>query len=75
MFDLEILDEAKARVQKRVKESRWQSWDLLSNSTKSVAEVAELLGISIGVAYANKNQVKKMIQDEIAILEAATTAD
>ncbi len=68
-FDLEILDEAKSRVRQRVNEKRWLSWDLLSNHAMSGKEVAEQLGTSVGVAYANKNQVQKLIKEEIALLE------
>lgn len=71
-FDLEILDEAKSRVQNRVNNIRWQSWDLLSNHPMSGKEVAGKLGISTGVAYANKNQVQKLIKEEIALLESGT---
>lgn len=69
-FDLEILDVAKSRIQNRVNVTRWQSWDLLSNYAKPGKEVAQLLGISVGVAYANKNQVQKLIKDEIELLES-----
>lgn len=68
-FDLEILEEAKVRVQTRVNENRWRSWDLLSNHALSGKEVAQMLGISVGVAYANKNQVQKLIKSEIELLE------
>ena len=69
-FDLEILDEAKSRVKQRVIDRRWQSWDLLTNHGKSGKEVAEQLGISVGVTYANKNQVQKLIKEEIQVLES-----
>ncbi|QEG39364.1 hypothetical protein [Roseimaritima ulvae] len=62
-FNLEILDEAKSRVQKRVNATRWQSWDLLSNYALSGKEVSVKLGISVGVAYANKNQVQNLIKE------------
>lgn len=69
-FDLEILDEAKSRVRQRVNEKRWQSWDLLANRHVSVQEASQQLGISSGVAYANKSQVQKLIKEEIELLEA-----
>ncbi len=68
-FDLEVLEEAKSRVRKRVNEKRWESWDLLANHGKSGQEVASVLGISAGVAYANKNHVQKLIKEEISLLE------
>ena len=69
-FDLELLDEAKSRVCQRVNETRWQSWNLLSNHAMSGKEVADKLGISAAVAYANKNQIQKLIQEEIELLES-----
>ena len=44
--------------------------DLLSNHSMSGKEVAEKLGISAAVAYANKNQVQKLIKEEIEVLES-----
>ena len=69
-FDLDLLDEAKSRVQARVNDNRWQSWDLLTNHAMSGKAVAKKLGISVGVAYANKNQVQKLIKQEIELLES-----
>ena len=69
-FDLDLLDEAKSRVQKRVNEKRWQSRNLLSNHAMSGKQVAEKLEISTAVAYANKNQVQKLIKEEIKLLES-----
>lgn len=74
-FDLEVLDEAKSRVQTRVKISRWMSWDLLCNQANSAKEVAERLGISVGVVYANKNQVQNLIKAEIEYLEGKEQID
>ena len=69
-FDLEILEEAKFRVRQRVTEKRWRSWDLLTNQNLSGKEVSQQLGISTGVAYANKNQIQKLIKDEVEVLSA-----
>jgi RNA polymerase sigma-70 factor (ECF subfamily) len=68
-FDLELLDEAKSRTRLRVNDSRWQSWDLTANHNMTGKEVAEKLGISVGNVYANKNQVQKLIREEIERLE------
>lgn len=68
-FDLELLDEAKSRVRMRVNESRWKSWDLTANQNLTGKEVAQRLGISVGTVYANKNQVQKLIREEIECLE------
>ena len=68
-FDLELLDEAKSRVQKRVNEQRWLSWDLLTNHAMTGKQVGEKLQISAGVACASKNFVKKLIVEEIEMME------
>ena len=68
-FDLEVMDEAIARVRRRTNDKRWQSWYLLTYTTKSAREVADQLGISIGVAYANKHQVQHLIKSEVDVLE------
>lgn len=68
-FDLELLDEAKSRTRMRVSDSRWQSWELTAIHGLSGKEVAEKIGISIGNVYANKNQIQKLIREEIARLE------
>ncbi len=70
VFDLEMMDEAKSRVQKRVTEKRWLSWHLLTHTNLSGKEVAEKLGVSVGVAYANKSQIQKMIQAEIEAMDS-----
>ncbi len=68
-FDLELLNEAKRRVQNRVSETRWQSWDMAANQNIPGKEVAERLGISVGSVYSNKYQIQNMISGEIQRLE------
>jgi RNA polymerase sigma-70 factor (ECF subfamily) len=68
-FDLELRDEAKSRVQKRVNEIRWKSWEMLTSKALSGKQVAAALGITVGVAYSNKHQVQKLIREEIELLE------
>ncbi len=70
LFDLELMDEAKSRVRKRVTEKCWESWHLLTHTTLSGKEVAEKLGMTVGVAYANKSQIQKMIQAEVGAMES-----
>ncbi len=69
-FDLELLDEAKRRVKARVTATRWQSWEIPTTEAASGKEIAARLGISVGTLYANRNQVQKLIQQEVAILES-----
>jgi len=70
VYDLEVMEEAKSRVQKRVTEKRWQSWHLLTHTNMSGKEVAQQLQISVGTAYANKNQIQQLIKAEVALLES-----
>jgi hypothetical protein len=69
VFDMEVMEEAKSRVQKRVTETRWQSWHLLTHTSMSGKEVAQQLDISVGTAYANKNQIQKLIKAEVELLD------
>ncbi len=69
VFDLDVMEEAKSRVQKRVTEKRWLSWHLLTHTSMSGKEVAQQLDISVGTAYANKNQIQKLIKAEIELLD------
>jgi len=68
-FDLELLEMAKSRVRNRVLPKRWSTWELMAEQGCSGQEVAEKLKISVGTAYATKNQVQKMISEEVARLE------
>lgn len=69
-FDLEIVELAKSNVRNRVNESRWQSWQLTAVDGLPGKEVADRLNVPIGTVYASKNQVQKMIREEVERLEA-----
>ena len=69
VFDLELLDEAKKRVKSRVTEIRWASWEASIELPRTAKQLAQELGISVGTLYANKNQIQKMIQAEVAKLD------
>ncbi len=69
-FDLEIAELAKSNVKTRVNEARWQSWQLTAVEGLPGKEAAERLNVPIGTVYASKNQVQKMIREEVERLQA-----
>jgi RNA polymerase sigma-70 factor (ECF subfamily) len=68
-FDLELLDEAKFRVQQRVSEERWKCWELTANQGIPGKEVAKSLNIEVAKVYTNKSQIQNMIREELSWLE------
>ena len=68
-YDLELLEMAKSRVRNRVLPHRWSTWEMMAEQGLSGQEVAEKLDISVGTAYATKNQVQNMISEEVGRLE------
>ena len=68
-FDLELFEWAKANVRSRILLARWLSWELTAIECQPASQVAERLGIPTATVYANKNQVQKMIREEVTRLE------
>jgi RNA polymerase sigma factor (sigma-70 family) len=68
-FDRELLEEAMARVQARVVPHRWLAFQLTAVEGLSGAEVATRLNMKVASVYTAKNQVNKMVQEEIQKLE------
>ena len=68
-YDLELYELAKSRVRNRVLPNRWSAWELMAEYRLSGQDVARQLGISVGTAYATKNQIQKMIREEVSLLE------
>jgi RNA polymerase sigma-70 factor (ECF subfamily) len=68
-FDLELLEEASARVRLRVKPERWQAYQLLDVELLSGAEVAARLGMQVGAVYNACCVVRGMLKEEIQRLE------
>ena len=68
-FDLELLEMAKSRVRNRVLPHRWETWEMMAEGSLSGQEAADKLEISVGTAYATKNQIQNMISEEVARLE------
>jgi RNA polymerase sigma-70 factor (ECF subfamily) len=68
-FDLELLEEASARVRLRVKRERWEAYQLLDVERLSGAEVAGRLGMQLAAVYVACSSVRKMLREEVQLLE------
>jgi RNA polymerase sigma factor (sigma-70 family) len=67
-FDLELLENAKEAVRRRVKERTWQAWvETVVNGRKAV-EVARELGMKVGDVYQAKYFVTKLLRETIQAL-------
>jgi RNA polymerase sigma-70 factor (ECF subfamily) len=68
-FDLEVLEEAKSRVQWRVEGQSWEAFRLTAMLNSPVAAVAEQLGMSVFAVYKAKRRVVQMLRDEVRRME------
>jgi RNA polymerase sigma-70 factor (ECF subfamily) len=68
-FDLELLEEAKARVRLRVAPHTWEAFRLTALEGRPVAEVAAAVGMQVAMVYVARSKVQKMLQEEIRKLE------
>ena len=68
-FDRELLDEAMARVQRRVEAHTWEAFCLTAVDGLSGAAVAEQLGLKVATVFKAKSKVQKMLRDEVRRLE------
>jgi RNA polymerase sigma factor (sigma-70 family) len=69
-FDLEVLEEARLRVQFRVDGSSWEAFRLTALEGVAGAEAATRLGLSVAAVYKAKSRVLKMLQEEVQQMEA-----
>jgi len=70
-FDLELFETAKARVRDRVALKTWRAFELTAIEGLSGADAAGRLGMQVAAVFMAKSNVKKMIQEEIALLDRA----
>ena len=68
-FDLELLDEAKARVRSRVAEHTWEAFRLTAVEGLPAPRVAGLLAMKVTAVYLAKSRVVALLRDEIRGLE------
>jgi RNA polymerase sigma-70 factor (ECF subfamily) len=74
-FDLELLEQAMARVRARVEPATWEAFFLTALEGVPAAEVARRLGKQVATIYVARSNVQKMLHQEVATLEAAEAAD
>jgi RNA polymerase sigma-70 factor (ECF subfamily) len=70
-FDLELLEEASARVRLRVKPATWEAFRLMHSEGLSGAAVAERLGMKVATVFVACSKVQKMLHEELQRLEHA----
>jgi RNA polymerase sigma factor (sigma-70 family) len=70
-FDLELLEEARLRVQWRVDPTSWDAFRLTALENVPGAEAACALGLSVAALYKAKSRVLKMLQNEVQEMERA----
>ena len=70
-FDLELLEEAAARVRLRVKPHTWEAYRLLTDESLTVAEVAGRLGMQVAMVFVARSKVKRMLREQIRQMEHA----
>lgn len=69
-FDLELFEEAKSRVRRRVASNRWLAWEMTAVHNESGERVAEELGMKVPSVYSSRYQIQKLIADEVRNLES-----
>ncbi len=68
-FDLELLEEAYARVQLRVAPNTWEAFRLTALDGRPGAEAAGLLGMTVAAVFMAKSNVQKMLREEVRRLD------
>jgi RNA polymerase sigma-70 factor (ECF subfamily) len=74
-FDRELLDAASIRVRERVEPHTWEAFRLTALEGMSGADAAVQLGMKVFTVFKAKNKVQKMLQEEVARLEADPGAE
>lgn len=74
VYDLELLQEAKFRVQNRVADHTWRAFQLTDEGTRSIAEIAQTLEMKIATVYVARSKVLRMLKEEVALLDAESDA-
>jgi RNA polymerase sigma-70 factor (ECF subfamily) len=69
-YDRELLEEAMARVRRRVEARTWDAFRLLALEGRSGAEAAAALGLKVATAFVARSKVQKLIQAELRQLES-----
>ena len=69
-FDRELLDDATARVRRRVEPQTWEAFRLTAVEGLTGAAAAERLGMAMFAVLQAKNRVQKRLSSEVAHLES-----
>jgi DNA-directed RNA polymerase specialized sigma24 family protein len=69
MFDHEVLQRAVRRVQRRVKPTTWQAFQLQAIDGLSGKQTAEILGMKVGTVIAARCNVQQLIQQTVLRIE------
>jgi RNA polymerase sigma-70 factor (ECF subfamily) len=64
-YDLELLENAKEAVCRRVKERTWRAWVETAENGRKAAEVARELGMRVGAVYQARHAVQELLQAEV----------
>jgi RNA polymerase sigma factor (sigma-70 family) len=70
-YDLELLDEAMARVKERVEPHTWEAFQLTALEQVPVTEVTAKLNLPAAVVYKARSKVQKMLRDEMDAMDEA----
>src|SRR5207248_9598896 len=63
VFDLELLEAAKVRVQLRVAPHTWEAFRLVALERLPVGEVATRVNMQVAMVYVAKSKVQRMLQE------------
>lgn len=70
-FQMELLEEAQARVRLRVAPQTWEVFRLLALEGRSGAEVAAQFNLKVAAVYMTRSRVQKMLAAELHQLDEA----
>jgi RNA polymerase sigma-70 factor (ECF subfamily) len=70
-FDLELLQQAMARVRLRVETRTWEAFRLQALEDWSGAQTASHLGMKVATVFVARSKVQRLIQEELARLGRA----
>lgn len=71
VYDLELLDEAMARVKERVEPHTWEAFRLTALEQVSVPDVSARLNLPAAVVYKARSKVQKMLREEMEAMDEA----
>ena len=70
-FDLELLEIARERVQRRVQPHTWRAYVATAEEWQKPVEVARELGMRVGTVFQAKHSVIELLKREIEILQGS----